>query len=299
MDNLIIGTRGSQLALAQTTMMADVIRAPSPDVRTEIRVLKTKGDRITDVPLSSFAGEGVFVKELERALLEGEIDLAVHSLKDMPTTESERLTIAAIPERADARDALISTNGSRFADLPINAKIGTSSLRRRGQLKWKRPDLEMVDLRGNLDTRLRKLEETNLDAIILAAAGLERLGWQDRITERLDRDVILPAVGQGALALQVRQDSDVSSLISCLDDPRTRSAVTAERSFLRNLGGGCQTPVGGWAQVEQEQLHLEGVVASDDGTNVFRDQVSGPTEDADNLGAELADMMRQHMNACS
>ncbi|MBT5876088.1 MAG: hydroxymethylbilane synthase [Candidatus Latescibacteria bacterium] len=289
MNPLIIGTRGSQLARTQTDMVADQIRSDNPDMQIEIRILTTKGDRITDAPLSSFGGEGVFVKELERALLSDEIDIAVHSLKDMPTAIPDGLALSAIPERADARDALISADGLHFSDLPRGARIGTSSLRRRGQLLGQRPDLTMVDLRGNLDTRLKKLLETDLDAIILATAGLDRLGWSDRITERLPCDLVLPAVGQGALSLETKTDGRARSIAATMNHERTELAVTAERAFLKALGGGCQTPIGGWARLIGDELVVDGLVADVDGKWIVRNQLHGPPDEAERLGISLAE----------
>lgn len=289
MKSLIIGTRGSQLARTQANMVAEQIRSDNPDMQIEIRILTTKGDRITDAPLSSFGGEGVFVKELEHALLSDEIDVAVHSLKDMPTTIPDGLVLAAILERADVRDALISADGLHFSDLPQGAQIGTSSLRRRGQILAQRPDLVPVDLRGNLGTRLRKLVETDLDAIILATAGLDRLDWSDRITERLSCDLILPAVGQGALAIETKTDSRVRTIVRTLNHQSTELAVTAERTFLRALDGGCQTPVGGWARLSGDQLVMDGLVADVDGKWIVREQLQGPLDGAVQLGMSLAE----------
>ena len=266
-----------------------------PELSVEIRVLKTKGDRVTDAPLSSFGGEGVFVKELERALLAEEVDLAVHSLKDMPTIMPDGLTLACIPERADVRDALISKHDGGFEALPQGARIGTSSLRRRAQMLGRRSDLTMVNLRGNLDTRLKKLEETDLDAIVLAAAGLDRMGWGNRITERMSCDVLLPAVGQGALALQTRSDDRVVPLVQALNHSPTALAVTAERAFLRTLGGGCQTPIGAWARLEDDTLRIDGLVADTNGAWMVRDAVSGTSDDAESLGAELAERVQHNL----
>lgn len=286
---LIIGTRGSQLALTQTNQVAQALQDVNPGLAVEIRILKTKGDRVTDVPLSSFGGEGVFVKELERALLTGEIDLAIHSLKDLPTTVSDGLTIGGVPERADVRDALISKHKVGIDDLPRGARIGTSSLRRRAQLLAYRPDLTLTDLRGNLDTRLRKLADTDLDAIILASAGLDRLGWSDRITERISGEVCLSAVGQGALGIETRCNDDrVIPAVQRLNHESTRLAVTAERAFLRGLGGGCQTPVGAWARRDGPTLRMDALIAEIDGAWVVRDTVSGAPEDAERLGEDLA-----------
>ncbi|MBI4553223.1 MAG: hydroxymethylbilane synthase [Candidatus Latescibacteria bacterium] len=294
--SLIIGTRGSQLALAQTRMVAHDLQAANPGLTVETRTLTTTGDRITDAPLASFGGEGVFVKELERALLSGEIDLAVHSLKDLPTTVPDGLVIAAVPERADVRDALLAKQPGGLAVLPDGARIGTSSPRRRAQLLSHRPDLQITNLRGNLDTRLRKLTETDLDAIVLAAAGLDRLGWSDRITERLSCEICLPAVSQGALAVETRRDDDaIIAAVSRLNHEPTVTAVTAERAFLRALGGGCQVPVGAWARFEGPTLRLDGMIAHSDGVWLVRDAVAGRPDEAEELGSRLAAMLLERM----
>lgn len=295
-SSLLIGTRGSQLALAQTLSVVRTLQSANPGLAVETRTVTTKGDRITDAPLSAFGGEGVFVKELERALLAGEIDLAVHSLKDMPTAVPDGLIIAAVPERADVRDALIAKQASGLDSLPHGALIGTSSLRRRAQMLFYRPDLRITNLRGNLDTRLRKLAETDLDAILLAAAGLDRMGWSDRITERFSCDICLPAVSQGALAIETRQDDEaVIAAVRRLNHELTVTAVTAERAFLRALGGGCQMPIGAWARREGPMLRLDGVVAQTDGAWLIRDAVAGPPEEPEHLGARLAAVLLERM----
>lgn len=292
--SIIIGTRGSQLALKQTNMVAEALKDANPGLTTEIRILKTKGDRVTDVPLSSFSGEGVFVKELEHALLGDEIHMAVHSLKDMPTAIPDGLTIPCTPERADVRDALISNHTGGIDALPEGAVVGTSSLRRRAQLLSYRPDLTLTDVRGNLDTRLKKLKETNLDAIILAAAGLDRMAWDHHIEQRLPCDICLPAVGQGAIAIETRQDDeDVISIVQKINHESTCLAVRAERAFLRSLGGGCQTPIGAWARLDGDGMHLDGLVADGEGTWVLRDAITGPSEEAESLGEKLATALKE------
>jgi hydroxymethylbilane synthase len=287
---LIIGTRGSQLALTQTRMVAQAIQTANPGLSVDIRVMKTTGDRTTDAPLVSFGGEGVFVRELERALLAGEIDLAVHSLKDLPTALPDGLAIAAVPERADVRDALISREGSRLDGLPAGARIGTSSPRRRAQLLAYRPDLRCADIRGNIDTRLRKLAESGeFDAIVLACAGLDRMGWGDRIHERIPCAVCLPAVGQAALAVEARAADDrVIAPASKITHAPTERAVTAERAFLQAAGGGCHTPAGAWGRMDGPALVLDGVLAAPDGAWAVRDAVAGPPERAETLGEALA-----------
>lgn len=290
-NTLTIGARGSQLALTQTRMVADALQHANPGLSISIQTFQTTGDRVTDAPLMSFGGQGVFVKELERALLAGEIDLAVHSLKDLPTLIPEGLLIAATPERADVRDALISRHGIPLAALPIGAGIATSSPRRRAQLLAFRPDLRLSEIRGNIDTRLRKLADSaDTDALILACAGLDRMGWGDRITERLSCDVCMPAPGQAALGLETR--SDDPQLIACvrlINHLPTEQAVTAERAFLRQIGGGCHTPVGAWARTSADTLIMDGVLAAADGAWLTRATVSGPVDEAEALGQDLAE----------
>ncbi len=288
---LVIGTRGSQLALTQTNMVLRAIEAANLDLTIDVQILKTKGDQVTDVPLASFGGEGVFVKELERALLSGEIDMAVHSLKDLPATLPEGLVIASTPERADARDALIAKQVDRLEALPEGACVATSSPRRRAQLLAYRPDLRLTDIRGNIDTRLKRLTEADgLDAIILAAAGLDRLGWGDRITERIDCEVCMPAVSQGALAIETRVDDDRTiAAVSRINHVITHQAILGERAFLRGIGGGCHTPVGAWGRIQENTLHLDGILAALDGSWMVRDTVSGAPEEADESGRQLAD----------
>jgi len=250
-----------------------------------IEVIKTTGDKITDVPLAKVGSKGLFTKEIEEALLEGRVDLAVHSLKDLPTELPRGLTIAAIAEREDPRDAVV---GARLGDLPGGARVGTSSLRRTAQLKALRPDLIIEPLRGNLDTRLRKLEEGRYDAIVAACAGLKRLGWEQRIAEVLEPRVMCPAVGQGALAVETREDGGSAwSVCRRLDDPAARAAVTAERAVLRALGGGCQVPLGACGRVADGILHLEAVVAAPDGSRLIRLEESGPAAEAERIGMRV------------
>lgn len=290
-NTLIIGARGSQLALTQTRMVADAIQKASPELSISIRTFKTTGDRVTDAPLMSFGGQGVFVKELERALLDGEIDLAVHSLKDLPTLIPEGLLIAATPERADVRDALISRHGMLLEALPTGACVATSSPRRRAQLLAYRPDLRLSEIRGNIDTRLRILAESpDAEALILACAGLDRMGWGDRITERLSCDVCMPAAGQAALALETRADDrQIIARVRLINHLPTEQAITAERWFLRQIGGGCHTPVGAWARISSDTLVMDGTLAAPDGTWLTRASVTGPVDDAVALGQRLAE----------
>lgn len=291
MKKLIIGTRGSALALCQTNWTADSLRSSHPGLEIDIRIIKTKGDKILDVPLAKIGDKGLFVKELESALLEKEIDVAVHSMKDLPTEMPVGLCIAAVPERVDPSDVLI-TNGSGLADLPGEARIGSSSLRRRAQLHNFRADLRISDLRGNLDTRLRKLDDGEFDGIILAYAGLHRMGWTDRITEKIPLEICLPAVGQGALGIQAREDdTDIFAILRALDHSESHIAVTAERSLMRLLEGGCQVPIGALASMKDGKLVLVGVVASIDGSRLVRGKVSGNPAEPEDLGRELAEVL--------
>lgn len=289
---LVLGTRGSKLALQQSEWFQSRVHAVAPEVRVTLRKIQTSGDKIIDVPLAKIGGKGLFVKEIEEALLAGEIDFAVHSMKDVPAQLPGGLEILCVPPREDARDALISRNGRSFKDLPQGARIGTASLRRQAQLLNARPDLRIEMLRGNLDTRLRKLKEGQFDAIVLAAAGLRRLAWGQEITEYLDPVVSLPAIGQGALGIEGRSnDQFVRSILDRLNDQATQTTVTAERAFLHRLEGGCQVPIAAYAILAGEQLQLEGLVASVDGKTVLRDRIEGPTQEAHALGVQLAERL--------
>jgi hydroxymethylbilane synthase len=290
MDSLRIGTRGSPLALWQANHVAAHLRALAGGRPVELVRIQTAGDRITDVALSQIGGDGLFTKELQRALLDGTADLAVHSLKDLPTLPVEGLTLAAVPRRGPTGDALVSRRHGAVDRLPHGATVGTSSLRRRAQLLHRRPDLRLVDMRGNVETRLRKLEEQGLDALVLAEAGLERLGLGAAVTEILDPAWMLPAVGQGALGLECRMDDrENRALVEQLNDPATRQAVLAERAFLRGLGGGCLVPIGAAAKVDGETLMLRGAVLAPDGSERVADALSGPVGEAESLGQRLAD----------
>ena len=315
MKTIKLGTRGSQLALWQANWVKSEIEKRNPGLEVEIVKIKTTGDKILDVPLAKVGGKGLFVKEIEEALLDKRIDLAVHSMKDVPTDFPKGLHLAAITEREDPRDALITAVRSqesgvrsqkiikRFNDLPKGATIGTSSLRRSSQLLNIRYDLKIVQLRGNLNTRLKKLDEGQFDAIILAAAGVKRLGWADRITEYLPPETSLPAIGQGALGIETRiDDQEINKLVLFFDHPATSIAVRAERALLKRLEGGCQVPIAAHGTVVadssaslntpiNEQLHLIGLVASTDGKKVIKDSVSGPTDKAEALGIELAEKL--------
>jgi hydroxymethylbilane synthase len=280
MSRLVIGSRGSPLALWQSRWVAAELEKLG--IATTIEIIKTTGDKITDVALSKAGTKGLFTKELEEALLDGRIDLAVHSLKDMPTELPAGLILAATPVREDPRDALV---GSPLARLPEGARVGTSSLRRMAQLKDLRPDLVIESIRGNVDTRLRKLDEGQFDAILLAAAGLNRLGLSERIAELLPAEVMCPAVGQGALAIETR---DEDSPARALDDRATRVAVTAERAVLAGLGGGCQVPIGAHAWLEGETLHLRAAVIAPGGGQPLIRTAQGPAAEAQALGEALA-----------
>ncbi|MCY3735021.1 MAG: hydroxymethylbilane synthase [Gemmatimonadaceae bacterium] len=285
---LVIGTRGSPLATRQAGLVRDALAGRFGDeLPTEIRVVRTQGD-VDRRSLSQIGGQGVFTAELERALLDGRVDLAVHSLKDLPTTMDPRLRLAAVPEREDVRDVLVSRGGAGLDDLPAGASVATGSARRRAQLAAVRPDLAFVDLRGNVDTRLAKVAAGEVDAVVLAAAGLRRLGREAEISCHLDPLTVLPAPGQGALGLQMRADDGRVGLVAALSHPPTLAAVTAERAFLAGLGGGCGTPIGAWGRPEDGGLRVDGAVLSPDGRDSTRDSVRGPLEAAEPLGADLA-----------
>lgn len=291
-EKIIIGTRGSKLALWQANYIAECLRRMYIGLLVEIKHIKTIGDKILDVPLAKIGGKGLFTKELETEMLEGQIDLAVHSLKDMPTALPPGLVLAAVTERFDPDDAIVSPKYKVLENLPQGAKVGTSSLRRKAQLLSMRPDLTICDLRGNVGTRLEKLETEQFDAIILAAAGLKRLGLADRITGVLDKKVCLPAVGQGALAIEAREDDqELLAMLKFLHDEATGLATAAERAFLRAVEGGCQVPVGVYAVVLDGQIKVEAVIASLDGTKVLRDTMTGAAAEAESLGLALAERM--------
>lgn len=290
--NLIIGTRQSLLALWQSNHIASLLRKQYPDCQVTLKKIVTKGDRILDVPLAQIGGKGLFTKEIETELLDGTVDLAVHSLKDMPTVLPEGLCLTAITTRANVGDAFVSNKYASFSELPQGAVLGTSSLRRKAQLLAVRPDLKIVDLRGNVDTRLRKLDEGQMDAIILAAAGLERLGHADRIREIISTTVCLPAVGQGALAIECRSDNkEVRDMLAFLNDLPTKQATDAERAFLGLIEGGCQVPIGVHAEVENDNVKIEAVIASLNGSKVLRNNITGPAVNAADLGRKLGQQM--------
>lgn len=293
-SSLVIGTRGSRLALWQAEWVHAQLERLVPHVTVRLERIKTSGDAFVDVSLATVGGKGLFVKEIEEALLRGDVDLAVHSMKDVPTYLPDGLAIVAVPEREDPRDVLVSREGRTLMDLAPGSRMGTSSLRRQAQLLHARSDVKIDLLRGNLDTRLRKVRDGQYDAIVLAAAGLQRMGWTSAITEYLPPEVSLPAVGQAALGLETReQDTFVRGVLHPLDHPPSRTAVEAERAMLKRLEGGCQAPIAAYASFDGPVMVVEGLVASVDGQRVVRDHVRGPGEQAQALGEELAERLIQ------
>jgi len=290
--NLKIGTRGSKLALTQTNFVAEKLKKAIRDADIEICIIKTSGDIMQDVSLLTIGGQGVFVKEIEEALLSGSIDLAVHSMKDIPGDTPEGLMFAAILQREDVRDVLVARDNIKMEFMPRGAKIGTGSQRRGAQIKALLPDVSIVPLRGNLDTRLKKIETENLTGVILAAAGMKRMGLAQRITQFLPVETMLPAVGQGALGLQIRKaDIELAKACAALNDTATAAEVEAERSFLRTLGGGCRLPIAALGKLEKGRLSLEGMIAAPNGTTIIRDTISGMQEEAGELGRRLAEII--------
>lgn len=284
-----IGTRGSQLALWQANWVKSELEKKNAGLAVEIIKIKTTGDKILDVPLAKVGGKGLFVKEIEEALLRGDIHLAVHSMKDVPTDLPKELHLSAITEREDPRDALISKDKRLFNELPERARIGTSSLRRQAQLLHIRHDFRIQQLRGNLDTRIRKLTTEDLDAIIVAAAGVRRMGWQDKITEYLSIDDSLPAIGQGALGIECRiDDKEINNLLEPFNHHETSVCVKAERAFLKKLEGGCQVPIAAYGIIKDKKINLMGLVSSVDGTEMHKEKIEGRLEDAEKIGIELA-----------
>jgi hydroxymethylbilane synthase len=291
-NSLRLGTRGSPLALRQAGLVAEALGKQSPGLEVRLIPIKTSGDKLLDSPLAQAGGKGLFVKEIEEALLESRIDLAVHSMKDLPAELPPGLRVGAVMLREDPCDALIARNGLRFAELPAGARIGTSSLRRQVQFLHHRPDLQIVPLRGNVETRLKKLETLDLDAVVLAVAGLIRLGLQHRITERLHPELSLPAIGQGALAIEIREDDPrVAPIVGSIDHRETRLATAAERAFLRRLGGSCVTPVAAFGQIEGDSLVLTGMVASLDGKRMVKEVLRGEASTPDAVGRALAEAL--------
>jgi hydroxymethylbilane synthase len=289
--SLVIGTRGSKLALWQSEYIKTKLEALT-GLPVWLTIIKTTGDKILDVPLAKVGGKGLFTKELEVELEAGTVDLCVHSMKDVPTELPQGLMIAAMPERVDPRDAIVSGAGYDLASLPKGGRVGTSSLRRRAQLLALRPDLEIVDIRGNLDTRMRKAENGEVDAVILASAGITRMGWADRITTYIDTDSMCPAVGQGAIGIEIRSDDDyMLGVCERLTDLETMACVSAERVVMRTLEGGCQVPIGAYCRFEDDMLVMDGVVASVDGTRVVRYRLEGSPAEPEILGAAMVDRL--------
>ena len=287
---IIIGSRGSQLALWQANWVKSQLENLHGNADISIRVITTSGDKIKDVPLSKIGGKGLFVKEIEEALLAKEIDLAVHSMKDVPIEIPSQLEISIITKRENPLDALISKNGKKLEDLPQGATIGTSSLRRSSQLLNHRNDFKIHPLRGNVDTRLKKVEEGKYDAILLASAGLNRLGWSNRITEEISHEIIIPAMGQGALGIETRLgDTKTYNFISSLNHEQTNYEVSAERALVGKLDGGCQVPIGAYAKIEGNLITLKGLVASLDGKIIHKSEIVGPIDDAINIGQDLGE----------
>ncbi len=289
---LRIGTRGSQLALFQANWVKDRLSHAHPSLKVSLVKIKTTGDKIQDAPLAKIGGKGLFVKEIEEALVRRRIDLAVHSIKDVPTQFPEGLHLSVITKREDPRDVFISREGKALKELPKGAKIGTSSLRRQAQLLHYRSDFELIPLRGNLDTRLRKLETLNLDGIILALAGVKRLGFEEKITEIISTDISLPAIGQGAIGIETRQDDrEIEEQIQSLNDKDSSIAVSAERACLKKLEGGCQVPIAALAQISGGTLRIDGLVGTIDGKRILREHLEGRLEEAESLGTKLADIL--------
>ncbi|MBL7961340.1 hydroxymethylbilane synthase [bacterium] len=296
-NHIRIGTRGSALALWQTDFISSELLRINPGLRIEKIIIKTTGDIILDSPLSTIGDKGLFTKEIEKAMLDNKIDLAVHSMKDLPTVLADGLTIGLVTQREDVRDVFISHPGKSYKTLDEvknGGRIATGSLRRKSQLLHYRPDIKTADIRGNLNTRRKKLEESDWDGMLLARAGVTRLGWDELVTEILDLEIMLPAVGQGALAVEIREDDHIlASLIQPLEDAATRRAVTAERALLRKLEGGCQVPIGAYARQDKDILRMDAVVGSLDGQRMIRDRIEGAPSNAQALGEKLADMLRK------
>ncbi len=289
-----IGTRGSQLAQWQANWVKSALNKTFPSLSSQIVVIKTTGDKILDAPLAKVGGKGLFVKEIEEALLDGRIDLAVHSMKDMPSIIPPGIMIGSIPKRETPADVFISKDGQRFSELALGARIGTCSLRRAAQLRYARPDINIRPLRGNLDTRLKKLDsgEDGLEAIVLAAAGIKRLHLEDRITEFLDETIMLPAVGQGALCIEIRADDPkTAQILDELDDSETRTVILGERAFLIRLEGSCQVPIAALGQLDKDTFKLSGLVADIDGKTLFKATHSGPASLSQKIGLELAERL--------
>ena len=291
-DELRIGTRGSQLALYQANWVKERLMEAHPNFKVAVVKIKTTGDKIQDAPLAKIGGKGLFVKEIEEALIQKRIDLAVHSIKDVPTEFPKGLHLSVITKREDPRDVFISRDGRTLKELPQRAKIGTSSLRRQAQLLHFRNDFELISLRGNLDTRLKKIKTMNLDGIVLALAGIKRLGLEENITEIIPTEISLPAIGQGALGIETRMDDkEVEDLIGFLNDQDSSIAVSAERAFLKKLEGGCQVPIAAYARIVGLTLRIDGLVGTIDGKRLVRDHVEGRVDETEFLGIKLAEIL--------
>jgi hydroxymethylbilane synthase len=287
---IIIGSRGSKLALWQAELVKSLLYKSNPDLRIEIKIIKTQGDKILDTPLAKIGDKGLFTKEIEEALLENKIDLAVHSMKDLPTKLPDQLIIGAVLERENPRDAFVSLQHNQFADLPEKAVVATSSLRRKACILHQRPDIQIVDIRGNVDTRLRKLKQNNYDGTILATAGLIRLNLDNYIKEVLSTEIMLPAVSQGALGIEIRENDDLLKYqLKPLHDQKTYFSILAERALLRKLEGGCQVPIGALATIKQNKLTLRGFVSDLTGSKFYRSEISGKPEKAEEIGELLAE----------
>ena len=292
MKKIVVGSRRSELALTQANQFLDTVKAAYPDVEIEIKEIVTKGDKILDVQLSKVGGKGLFIKEIEQALLDGEIDIAIHSMKDVPSELHEDLTIACVPPREDMRDAFVSTDHVLFKDLPAGSVVGTSSLRRKAQLLGLRDDIEVKWIRGNINTRLGKMRDGEYDAIILAAAGIKRMGWEDIVTEYFSPEEFIPAVAQGALGVEVRKENrELLDMLKTLENAEDRTCVTAERTFLNRMDGSCHVPIGGYATFEDEELYLTGLIMDNEGTvkYVVKKSHDNPVE----LGNIVADEMEK------
>jgi hydroxymethylbilane synthase len=288
----MVGTRGSKLALTQTQIVIEELQALYPSFGFETRIIKTTGDSVWDTPLYLIGEKGLFIKEIEEALVRNDVDLAVHSMKDLPTELQSGLSISAMLARVDPRDTFVSLKYARLADTPIRARIGTSSMRRKAQLLAMRPDLEVVPLRGNLDTRMKKLEAQGLDGIILAYAGVKRMGLETQVKEMIPLDIMVPPSGQGAIGIETRADDDAAELVRPLDDPSTRFEVGLERTFQTGVGGGCSVPLGVNARLSGDRVTLRVVFGAEDGTIIFKERAEGPKEEADRMVARLLEGLK-------
>lgn len=295
---IVVGSRGSKLALIQSNWVIEQLKSKYPEVDFEIMIIKTKGDKIKDVSLDKIGDKGLFVKEIEEQLLKGKIDIAVHSMKDMPSEVTEGLKFADIPHREDSRDVLILKEGYKsIDDIPKGGKLGTGSKRRKYQLLTHRPDLEIVSIRGNVGTRIKKIETQGLDGVVLAAAGVKRLGLKDKITQYLPRDIVLPAPAQGALALQIRTESkDVEEMISNIRHRESEIQVKAERAYLKGANGSCHIPIGAQCTIDGDNITLEGIFGDEEGKKLVKKSVSGKVGEEEKLGYKLAEEILKEMN---